>query len=201
MRVQFKTDQDLIQAFTSGSAPLVNAAMKQLYLDGALFGAVCQQIKKLGGNTDDAREMLGLALIELDKKVRQNEYDPTKSKINTYVTAIARQLFFTRKRSEYRRQAAHERAHSQDTLHTIHPDHLMERQHRRQLLQDVLRQLGDKCQQLLQLYALEFSMAEIAQKIGYKTPDSAKMAVADCRKKAHQFLIGKPQLLKELLEI
>jgi hypothetical protein len=44
-------------------------------------------------------------------------------------------------------------------------------------------------------------MAEIAEKLQYKSPDSAKMAVHDCRKKLNTILSDRPELLEELRDI
>lgn len=195
-------DQNILEALQSNERARVNAAFRELYLDGKLRGAVWQQVRLLGGTDDDAREVFNMALAAFDRHVRENTYDPAQSRIATFVVNIARQMYHTRRRSESRRMAAHDRSmEGGGTEVQINPEQEMNRRHRKTLLEKATAELGDKCRQSLRLFSLDYSMAEIAEQMQYKSPDVAKMAVHDCRKRLHAYLTQHPALLAELREL
>lgn len=202
MKNQFKDDQDILEALRSQTPAQVNAALKHLLQSEKLRSFVRQQVFALGGNDTDAREALHQAILAFYNQVEDQKYDPTLSRISTYVVKIAAQKFYTQRRSEGRRAAMHDRSVDIGAMETMtDPETEMNQQHRKTVLNQVLSNIGDKCKQLLQLYGFQYSMAEIAEKIGYKSADVAKMAVQDCRKKMHQLLIQRPDLMAELRDL
>lgn len=202
MKNQFKDDQDILEALRSQTPAAVNAALKHLLQSEKLRGFVRQQILGLGGAEADVREFLHQAILAFYNQVEDNKYNPALSSISTYIVKIAAQKFYTQRRSEGRRTAMYDRSVDAGVTETVtDPEAEMNQQHRKTVLDQVLSNIGDKCKQLLQLYGFQYSMAEIAEKIGYKSADVAKMAVQDCRKKLQQLLIQRPDLLAELREL
>lgn len=202
MKNQFNDDKDILEALNSQVPAQVNAALKHLLQSAKLRGSVRQQVFALGGNEDDAREFLNQALVAFYNHVEDKKYDPALSGITTYIVKIAAQMYHTRRRSEGRRSAMHDRSVEAGTIETsTNPEQEINQQHRKEVLDKLLSMIGDKCRQLLSLHSFSFSMAEIAEKLGYKTSDVAKMAVQDCRKKLNQLLTQRPDLLDELREL
>lgn len=201
MHFKLWNDQNILDALQSRDRSRVNAVFEHLYKDGKLRGAVWQQVRLLGGNDDDAKEVFSMALVTFDRKVRENEYDPGRSQITTYLVNIARQMYYTRRRSDLRRVAAYDRSVEAETVETqTNPEQEMNRRHRKELLEQATAGIGDKCRQALRWFSLDYTMAEIAEKMHYKSPDVAKMAVHDCRKRLHAYLTEHPALLAELRE-
>jgi len=200
MKDQKWTDPEILEALRSRDAGRLNAAFKQLYQDGKLRGAVWQQVRALGGDESDCKDVFNMALLAFDKNVQEATYDPARSQITTYIVNIAKQMFFTRRRSEARRVAMYDRSVEAGAieLHT-NPEREMTVRHQKELLEQATSGLGEKCRQSLKLFSLDYSMAEIAEKMEYKSPDVAKMAVHDCRKRLHTYLTERPTLLAELL--
>lgn len=202
MKQPFDSNQDILEALRSKDPHRVNAALKHLYQSGKLTGTVKQQVKGLGGDENDAREVLNRALVVFYNHVEDGKYDPALSGITTYIVHIATRMFYTVRRSETRRVAMHDRSMEADAVETVtNPELEMNIRHRKELLDKVLSMIGDKCRQLLKLRSFDFSMAEIAEKMNYKSPDVAKMAAQDCRKKLNHYLAERPGLLAELNEL
>lgn len=199
MKAVFTLDEEILEALNSKVPSKINAALKHLYQSQKLINSIRKQILGLGGNPDDSREALNHALVVFYNQVQEQAYDPQLSSISTYIIKIATQLYYTKRRSDQRRQAMNERsAENRVAEASIDPETEFDAEHRKALLDRVLAALGEKCRQLLKLRSFDFSMAEIAEKLNYKTPDVAKMAVLDCRKKLNLYLAERPDLLAEL---
>jgi len=203
MKDNFDNDQTILEALRSRAPHRINAALQHLCQSPKLKGAVRQQVYALRGDDNDAREMLNQALVAFLNHVEDDKYDPTRSAVSTYIVKIAAQMYFTKRRSEQRRVAMHDR--SMDATGAFdtatNPEAEMNLQHQKEFLDKLLIMTGEKCRQLLQLHGHSYSMVEIAEKLQYKSPDSAKMAVHDCRKKLNSILSERPELLDELREI
>ena len=199
MKSLFQNDLELLEALRSQLPAQVNAALKQLCQSEKLKGAVRQQIYQQGGNEQDARDMLNQALLAFLEQVESGKYDPTQSAINTYVVKIAAQKFFTQQRSALRRAAMHDRSVDAGATETYtDPEESLDLAHKKEVLDRILQWTGEKCRQLLQLHSHHYSHAEIAEMLQYRSADSAKMAVSDCRKKLNTVLTEHPELLAEL---
>lgn len=197
MKDPFKNDQDILEALRSRVTSSVNAALRHL-LGGKPKGAVRQKVYALGGNEEDAQEVLNQALMVFFNHVEDGIYDPALSAITTYIVNIAGKLYYTRRRSEIRRLARHDKAfEAEDTETNISPEDEMSLQETKTLLDKVLSMTGDRCRELLKLRSFDFSMAEIAEKMNYKSPDVVKAAAQDCRKKLNNILATRPELLAE----
>ncbi|HAD11353.1 MAG TPA: hypothetical protein DCF33_02835 [Saprospirales bacterium] len=199
MKPLFNNDLELLEALRSQLPAQVNAALKQLCQSEKLKGAVRQQIYQQGGNEQDTRDMLNQALLAFLEQVESGKYDPTQSAINTYVVKIAAQKFFTQQRSTMRRAAMHDRSVDAGATETYtDPEESLDLAHKKEVLDRILQWTGEKCRQLLQLHSHHYSHAEIAEMLQYRSADSAKMAVSDCRKKLNTVLTEHPELLAEL---
>ena len=202
MKHLFNDDYSILEALRSKMPLQINAAMRHLCLNEKLKGAVRQQLRGLGGDENDACEILNQALVAFLNHVEDEKYDPTRSAVSTYIVKIAAQMYFTRRRSEQRRMAMHDRSVDTGTTDiATNPEQEFDLQHQKEILDQLLAMTGEKCRKLLQLHGHSYSMAEIADKLQYKSPDSAKMAVHDCRKKLNTILSDRPELLDELREI
>lgn len=198
--MNFQNNDELFNAL-QGTGLQREAAFRQLYSDGKLQGAIRQQLLPMGGDANDVQEMLSEALIELDQQLALGKYDPAVSKITTYLVAIARQKFFTRRRSEQRSAARHQQLAAQQPLEqSVDPNTALQRQHQKNILARLLDATGEKCREALRLYSFDYSYLEIADLLSYKNDQVAKMAVYDCRKRLRKILAEQPELAAQLLE-
>ncbi len=197
--MKFQNDDEILEALRAGNGRQREAAYRQLHGDGKLLGAIRKEIAARGGNEDDAREMRNFALLEFGKNVAIGVYDPGKSGIVTYIVSIAKQRFFTIRRSELRRIKRYQRSVEEGNVESSeNPDHEINRQHRKDLMDRILTAVGEKCKQALRLYVMEYQMVEIAEKLNYKNADVAKAAIYDCKKRLYKLFTDQPELVSEL---
>lgn len=201
MKNPFTNDTAILDALRSGVPSRVSAAIEHLYRSDKVRGAVRHVIRPLGGDESDVSDMLNQALIVFINQVETNQYEPEKSAITTYIANITRKKFFTQQRSEKRRSAWHNRsAESEAVERTTNPEEQVDLEHRRQFIHKFLGRIGEKCRELLLLKAEGYQMEEIAEKMQYKSADSAKSAHHDCRKKLND-LTQRPEVLQALREL
>ena len=199
MKHQFNDDHDILKALYSKEPASVSAALKHLLSDNKLKGAIRKQVYALGGDENNVPDVLNQALLAFYNQTDDGKYNPALSSITTYVVNIATQMYYTRRRSENRRAAMHDRSIEAGDVETFtNPEQEMSIEYRKELLDKVLHTTGGRCHQALRLQSFSYSMAEIAEKMNYKSADVAKMALLDCRKKLNNYLSGRPDLLAEL---
>ena len=63
---------------------------------------------------------------------------------------------------------------------------------KRQIIDEILAKIGEKCKNLLKLYKLSYSMEEIAQLLGLNSPELAKKNAYECRKKFRAYVEENP---------
>lgn len=199
MKPEFSTDTDLLDALRSKAPERINAALKHLFQHEKLRNSIRKQVSGMGGDATEVKEMLNQALIVFYHQVLDQTYQPELSSIQTYIVRIAAQMYYTKRRSENRRVAMYQRSAESVASDTqLDPERAFDMAHRKALLDEVLGSIGEKCKKLLKLRSFDYSMAEIAEKLQYKSPDVAKMAAQDCRKKLNQYLAERPDLLATL---
>ena len=69
---------------------------------------------------------------------------------------------------------------------------------RKDLLDKAIAQLGERCQKILGLYKLDYSMKEAAEILALSSAELAKKQASECRKKLRDYLEERPELLKIL---
>ena len=78
------------------------------------------------------------------------------------------------------------------------PESLSMSNEQKDLLSNILSRLGEKCQQILELWKLSYSMEEIAQKVGLQNSGIARRQRYNCYQKLIQLLEKEPQLKNSL---
>ena len=198
MKYHFNNDHDLLEALNSRMPDREAAAMRHLCQDPKLVGTVRQQVMLMGGQETDANSALNYALFIFFQKVKKGEYDTQRAGITTYLVGVAKWVYHTQQRSQKRAAQTEQRyVESQEAAWAEDPEWLLNQQSRRERYNQILSWTGERCRQLLHLRFQSFSMEEIAQELSYKSADSAKMAVHDCRKKLNEMLAKRPDWLKE----
>jgi len=143
-------------------------------------------IRQSGLPESIARDVLHDALVILIKKIRDNIFDPKESAPNTYLMGISKNLI-----ANHLRQRRNIPTIPLDELAEIPDDHtraFLEGRERRDLLESLLKNLGDPCARLIRLkYLDDYSDEEILSQnlTHYNTP----MALRSKRSKCFQKLM------------
>ncbi len=180
---------DTIQAGIQSGGPAREQALKRLYQLPGLREAVVRYVLDHGGSRQDAQHIFQEALVLFDRNLREGRYEG-KSSLRTYFVAIAKWRWVTVRRQQGR----------YTEISPLHYDGEVDspeaetiRSEYRELFQEALGQIGDRCRDLLKLYQLEYSMEEIAQLMQYNSADVAKKEAYRCRMRFRELLENHPE--------
>lgn len=182
------TDEALVEGIRSGGSAREDA-LKRIYLLPGLRESVFRYILEHGGSRQDAQDIFQESIVLLDRNLREGRFEG-KSALSTYFVAIAKWRWVTvqRQQGRYTELAP---AHYDAEVDSPEADTI--RSEYRELFLEALAQIGDRCRELLQLYQLEYSMEEIANKMQYGSADVAKKEAYRCRMRFRELLENHPQ--------
>lgn len=182
------TDESLIADIQRGGSARAEA-LKRLYQLPGLRESVYRHVLQHGGSQQDAQDMFQETLVLFDRNLREGRFEG-KSALRTYFVAIAKWHWVTVRRQQGRYT---ELSPAQYDGEVESPEADTIRSEYRELFQEALGQIGERCRELLQLYQLEYSMEEIAQKMQYGSSDVAKKEAYRCRMRFREVLENNPQ--------
>ena len=143
---------------------------------------VKRYMRSLGCNTTDAEDIFQESLVIFARKRTQADFKLTVDPFH-YVKNTCKYLWYnqSRKESKYRTSEIN------DSFTEEIDDAWFEKEQQLALVEKALLKLGEKCQQLLQLfYGKGWSMTEIAKKIGLRNDKVAKAQKYRCLTKAKE---------------
>lgn len=182
------SDESLIAGIQSGG-PAREDALKRLYQMPGLREAVIRYVLDNGGDRQDAQDIFQEALVLFDRNIREGRFEG-KSALRTYFVAIAKWRWVTVRRQQGR-YAELSPAHYDGEVDS--PEAETIRSEYRELFQEALGQIGDRCRELLRLYQLDYSMEEIARTMQYGNADVAKKEAYRCRMRFRELLENHPE--------
>ncbi|MCX7862384.1 MAG: sigma-70 family RNA polymerase sigma factor [Bacteroidales bacterium] len=167
-------DDELVQGIKDNNSMVISYIYKKNYPTIANF------IRLNGGNDDDAKDIFQESLITLFHKVQQENFSLT-SKLNTYIYSIARNLWLTElKRKQKNTDDINEVEEFLPNDELLLDDIELIRQNQKRLMWS-LEKLGEPCKSILSyFYFYQWSMQEIAEKMGYTNAENAKNQKYKC---------------------
>ncbi len=181
------TDEALLAAIRSGGQAR-ETALRHLYLLPGLRETVARFVLDNGGGSADAQDVFQEALVLFDRNLREGRFEG-KSALKTYFVAIAKWRWVTLRRQQGRYT---ELSPAQYDGETESPEADILRAEHRELLTEAMGHIGDRCRELLRLYQLDYTMEEIAGKMGYSGADTAKKEAFRCRMRLRDHLKKHP---------
>ncbi len=168
------SDQDILVLFRQNE---IKKGVKGVY---AFYPPIRKMVVANSGNKLDAEDLFQEVLVVLMDKVKQESFE-LKSALSTYLYAIARNLWLKELRSRGKVVAVEleeERIEIEDALD-------LETEKHYSIAEKALKQLGEKCQQLLVLfYYHRMSFDLIAKKLEFRNDKVAKNQKYRCLEKA-----------------
>ncbi|MCE7925586.1 MAG: sigma-70 family RNA polymerase sigma factor [Haliscomenobacteraceae bacterium CHB4] len=181
------TDESLMAAIQSGGQAREDA-LRRMYLLPGLRETVTRFVLDNGGSRDDAQDVFQEALVLFDRNLREGRFEG-KSTLATYFVAIAKWRWVTLRRQQGRYRelspAQYDGEVESAETETLRTEH-------RELLTEAMGHIGERCRELLRLYQLDYTMEEIAQKMGYSGADVAKKEAYRCRMRLREHLENNP---------
>ena len=171
------TDEQLVDAISAGG-PGRESALKAIYEDGDLKRMVAAFVRNHQGNATDGQDMFHEGMIVLDRNIREGKFRG-EAPVKGYLYSICRFLWMNQLRKQAHTSSVAEMPLSNEP-DTLTPEVTLVTEERKTVLNRLLQELGDRCQQILELWKLSYSMEEIAVSLGFSSSDMARKAKYRC---------------------
>lgn len=188
-------DEELVNKIKAGG-PSREKALHQIYINGTVKGKLTSLITNNSGNTHDAEDIYQEAIIVLDRNIREGHYR-LEGNLTSYLYSTGKFLWMNYLRKK--RLTLKENFHDSDLISTsVQPDKIYMSEEKKKYLQSLLSKLGPRCQNILELWQLSYSMDEIAQKLNIGDASIARKAKYDCQQQLIKLILANPTNQLEL---
>jgi len=202
MKIVQMSPPDLTAALLSTDPQRRNQAFKMLYTSPMVNGKIRDWAKMYNLRDKTPDDVLQEGIILLDELARTGRFRG-ESKVETFLLGICKNLIRDSVKKVNRvvlKDTIPESAMSDEDEMADHLElfELTDAEQRRdKSLQEVMRQLTEKCQAALRLYYFEQkSMAEVAEARQLANAEQAKKAVFRCRESLRELVSAHPTLQK-----
>jgi RNA polymerase sigma factor (sigma-70 family) len=157
----------------------------------AIYPAIRALVRDYGnGSEDDAKDLFQEATILIYEKAQQPGFQLT-SQFSTFFIGISRNLWMSKRQ----KKSASEVTIPEEAKYIPdgNPDADLLHSERGKLFYKALRQLGEDCQKVLELFFQKYSMEEIAQKMGFGSADYAKRRKGQCKDRLVENITNMPE--------
>lgn len=178
-----EADQALLVGFQQGDA----TAIRQLY--DLVLPSVISWIRENKGSEADARDLFQEALLALYAKLEKGNFELT-CRLKSFLRIICRNLWLNRLRNRQYQQAT-PLTDCDDVELDDSIEAQLERSEEQQLFFKHFDQLSEKCQDILNLFFKDLSMATIAAQLGFSEAYARKRKF-QCKEKLIQQIKNDP---------
>ena len=189
------TDTEIVVQIKAGGMKRQQAIAK-IYQDRQLKNQIVAFVKKNNGNREDGIDVYHEGIIALDLNIRKDKYEQ-KGKLKAYLFSTCRFIWLNKLKKNQRMVYTSENFQlDQVAKHT--PESLVMAEEQKDVIKKMLSGLGEKCQKILELWKLSYSMVEIADQVGLKNPDVARKQRYNCYQKLLQLVDKQPHFKSTL---
>ncbi len=171
------TDEQLVTAISAGGSGR-ESALKAIYEDGDLKRMVAAFVRNHQGNATDGQDMFHEGMIVLDRNIREGKFRG-EAPVKGYLYSICRFLWMNQLRKQAHTSHVAEMPVSSEP-DTLTPEVTLITEERKDVLNRLLQEIGERCQRILELWKLSYSMEEIAETLGFSSSDMARKAKYRC---------------------
>ena len=171
--------------------------IKHLYHDQALRGSIQSMLSKKGGKREDFDMVFNTALMQFIKTVVKNAEMNISSTLNSYITGIAKYVWYA-ELSKRKKHQVEPIENYFDIAGDTTPESLVINFSQKELVHELLQNLGKNCKEVLLYWANGYKMQEIAKLLNYKSEGMAKKKKHICFKELLTYLGNNPHIKKIL---
>lgn len=198
MSEEILTDSQVIEQILSTDSLKREFAIRYLYFNAQIRKAFKDSLTSYGATETEIEEVFDTALIEFDRYVREGRFNQ-EAQIAPYLLAIGKAHFFSKRRSESRRKDEEQLfANQQETVDYNSIEDAIIIDEKTKALTKALESMGEKCREILRMWALGISMETIANEMGLSNAATAKKQAYRCRERLSAFIRANPHLLTSL---
>lgn len=188
MTTPIVSDVQLLSAIKGQEAER-NWALKYFFTNKLLKESVIGYVTNHGGNVQDGEDVFQDTVILFDRAIRESNFKG-QSSLSTYFIGIAKWRWVSNRR-KYGGNVEFVPEQYDKPIENV--EGRMIENERRAVIDEILKKIGERCKQILKFYKLSYSMEEIAQQMGYSSPELAKKNAYECRKKFKEYIEDKPE--------
>lgn len=193
MNQQNIPDDDLIAAIQKGGFAR-QKALEHIYKRDQVREVIIRYVTSNNGDLDQAKDIFHDAFINFDRNIREGKFRGEGSLIS-YLHSIGRFLWLKRLQKEGR-TILPENDFLLDSIVHLTPEDIAIRKDLSELIDQFIVNLGKRCQRVLELWKLNYAMAEIAKLLGFSSADMARKQRYRCHQRLLDALKKDPQLRK-----
>ncbi|MFN7120065.1 MAG: RNA polymerase sigma factor [Saprospiraceae bacterium] len=170
-------------------------ALRSFFLDESLERMVFAKVQERGGSRQDAQDAYQDAFKVFQRNIRNNTFQG-KSSLRSYFVGIALRLWMDKNKQNWsnRVNLTEEQLQLEEESEDNPLDAVVDAD-RKNLVRQLLENMGERCKQILWLRANAHSMEEIAQEIGLSNADMAKKEAYRCNNRLKEMVLSKPELV------
>ena len=183
----FQNDQAIMAALL-GSPQERRQALQFFFTDRRLMDRVVRYVQSHKGTEQDGKDIFEETFIVFERQVRTGHFRG-ESSLETWFHGIARWQWTAVQR---KRRPTIEPEDLSLPSSQPNPENLLILEERRVMLEQLIAQLGERCQKLLSWFKLSYSMREIQQQMGYSSEQVAANEVHACRTKLKKIVLQNP---------
>lgn len=185
------SDEQLITAIQQGGKAR-ESALRDIYRDTNLQRMVTAYVRNNRGDATEGQDIFHEGIIVLDRNIREGKFRG-ESPVKGYLYSICRFLWMNQMRKlSHAKPVAEVPIENETDFET--PEIQVVAQERKDLLNRLLGELGERCQRILELWKLSYSMEEIAETLGFSSADMARKAKYRCHLSLLEIIRQNPSL-------
>ncbi len=175
---------DFIQAILTGN----RSDLSRMY--ATIFPAIRKLVQDYGGSEADAQDVFQDATIVIYEKAQKPDFQLT-SQFSTFFIGICRNLWMSRRQKKSASEVTIPEEAKYMADESLEIDLLQVE--RGKLFYKALRELGEDCQKLLQLFFQKTSMEDIATEMGFGSEGYARRRKSQCKDRLVELVKHAPE--------
>ena len=189
------SDSEIVKAIKNGGSRRQDV-IRFLYKQKDLKTKISQFIQRNSGNLQDGQDMFHEGIIVMDRNIRQDKFKMDSS-VNGYIFSICRFLWMNQIRKQGKTSLTADNSRLDD-IEEVTPETQLFNTEQKNILRTLISQLGERCQKILELWKLSYSMDEIAKELNFSSPAMARKNKYRCQKSLMNIVGQNPELVAEL---
>jgi len=194
MCMQLNSDEDIVKAILLGGKER-EMALEKLYTDGDCKRKVIKYVQSNHGNNADGKDLFHDGIIVADRNIRNMKFRGDSS-LHYYIYSICKYLWLNRIKKNKR--VLYPGKDLKEEIGKRNPETIYMDNELKENLSEALDLLGDRCKKILELWKLNYSMKEIAEKLDIKSEGMARKLKHQCYQKLLKLVEENPGLRKNL---
>ncbi|MEP7269389.1 MAG: sigma-70 family RNA polymerase sigma factor [Saprospiraceae bacterium] len=194
--METEKEKDLVAMILEGGTAR-EKALKTVYLDSKMKEKLIYFTKNNHGNEQDGEDLYQEAIIIFDSNIRKGNFR-LEGSLSSYLFSIGKFHWMNHLRKKRLTLVEDIATTVVKNTSNPQPESLLIDAQKKEYLHTILAKLGKRCQGILELWQLSYSMEEIAANMGFHDASGARKAKYDCQQQLIKLIQSNPTISTEL---